>query len=390
MDADLTEIALNALEAAESADEKDTSNGDDGGGDEKDTGAEYTGESETTNEEETSEETDEGEDEADESDDGDEEDNEEGEDNASDDDNNDNDSSSDSESGKSDKTSKSVKKKEEMSDDEFEELAKKRGYSKTPTDADKKAEEEAQKRAAAEKAQFERMTRKPAEVPQEVWDDTPDNNKIVYNNLPIITARGANGKTVNVKLPDQLPADFKFEDEKARAEFMTAMQEQSNRMNGMLNALNARDERMKQEEARLAEAHRTVDAVKALQKSGALPTPKAEYGTKEFDNDPAVKTINNVLNYRVERARQGVNLTVEDALTLYKSAHPDEFKKTETKKADTKAKGDEERKKVAQKIAGGKKSTNKSASDKAKGEHKYYKFGMSTQDVLDRALEDLD
>ena len=234
------------------------------------------------------------------------------------------------------------------------------------------------------------MTRKPAEVPQEVWDDTPDNNKIVYNNLPIITARGANGKTVNVKLPDQLPADFKFEDEKARAEFMTAMQEQSNRMNGMLNALNARDERAKQEEARLAEAHRTVDAVKALQKSGALPTPKAEYGTKEFDNDPAVRTINNVLNYRVERARQGVNLTVEDALTLYKSAHPDEFKKTETKKADTKAKGDEERKKVAQKIAGGKKSTNKSASDKAKGEHKYYKFGMSTQDVLDRALEDLD
>jgi len=327
MDADLTEIALNALEAAESADEKDTSNGDDGGGDEKGTGAEDTGESETTNEEETSEETDKGEDEADESDDGDEEDNEEGEDNASDDDNNDNDSGSDSESGKSDKTSKSVKKKEEMSDDEFEELAKKRGYSKTPTDADKKAEEEAQKRAAAEKAQFERMTRKPAEVPQEVWDDTPDNNKIVYNNLPIITA---------------------------------------------------------------AEAHRTVDAVKALQKSGALPTPKAEYGTKEFDNDPAVKTINNVLNYRVERARQGVNLTVEDALTLYKSAHPDEFKKTETKKADTKAKGDEERKKVAQKIAGGKKSTNKSASDKAKGEHKYYKFGMSTQDVLDRALEDLD
>ena len=51
MDADLTEIALNALEAAESTDEKDTSNGDDGGGDEKDTGTEDAGESETTNEE---------------------------------------------------------------------------------------------------------------------------------------------------------------------------------------------------------------------------------------------------------------------------------------------------------------------------------------------------
>ena len=82
---------------------------------------------------------------------------------------------------------------------------------------------------------------------------------------------------------------------------------------------------------------------------------------------------------------------LDDALTLYKSAHPDEFKKTETKKADTKAKGDEERKNVAKKVAGNNKSTNKTAAEESgDNKRKYYRPGMSTQDVLDRVLQDLD
>ena len=366
MDGDLTEIALNALEAAESSDEQNA---------QEESGAEDTGsvgessnepvDNKETGEEDNSEENGKTEEEDDDSD----------EDNSADD------TSSDSEHGDSTEESDGeVEKKKELSDEEFEEMARKRGYSKAPAEDDKAKEEE-------EKAQIEKLTRKPSEISQEDWDATPQNNKMVYNSLPIITARGKDGQTVNVKLPQQLPEEFQFADDKARAEFNVAMQEQNNRINSMLGALNARDERIKQDAERRKEAQTVVDAVAKLQESGALPTPKAKYGSDDFNSDPAVKTINNVLQYRAQRMQQGISLTVEDALVLYKAQHPDEFKNVA--KEPAKAKGDEERKQVAKKIAGGKKSTNKTANDNKGAERRYYKYGMSTQDVLDRALGDL-
>ena len=46
---------------------------------------------------------------------------------------------------------------------------------------------------------------------------------------------------------------------------------------------------------------------------------------------------------------------------------------------------------MAKKIAGNNKSTDKMAADETDGsKRKYYKPGMSTQDVLDRVLQDLD
>lgn len=393
MDADLTEIALNALEAAEAKDQ----GGDDGGG------AEDSGESEqkpgqgddgdksNSNDNDSEDEEDEDDSSSDSDDEDNEEEGESEDDDESDDDSDDGDDDSDSDDGEDDgkkPDQKPAKKKdEEMSDEEFEELAKKRGYAKQQSEDEKKRAEE---KAQAEKAQLEKLTRKPREIPEDVWEDTPTNNKIVYNQLPIITARGANGQNVNVKLPNQLPPNFQFADEAARQEFVAAIQQQTNTMNQLLGALNARDERAKQEASRKNEAQMVVDEVARLQKAGSLPSPKAKYGDDNFDNDPAVKVINNVLAYRIQRAQQGVNLSVEDALKLYKADHPEEFKAASDKKDGSKAKGDEERKKIAKKISGSKKSTGKSASDKGKGEHKYYHYGLSTQDVLDRALEDLD
>lgn len=386
MDADLTEIALNALEAAEAEDEKNSTDADtgdsvdnknaDGGGDKtEDTSDDKNGD--TKNEDSEDVEKEDGEGEKDEDND-----NESGED--SDDSDNSDDSSDNSNDNDDDKKEVKKEDKKELSDDEFEEMAKKRGYAKQPSEDEKKKEEERKQQEEAEKAQIEQLAKKPQEIPQEVWDETPLNNRITYNQLPIITARGENGQSVNVKLPNQLPKDFKFADEKARVEFQTAMGEQTNRMNQILNALNARDQRRQEESYRQAEAQKVVNEVSALQKSGALPTPKAKYGDAAFDNDPAVKTINNVLQYRIERMREGANISVRDAVVLYKAEHPDEFK------AEQKAKGDSERKQIAKKIAGNKKTTGKTTSDGAKHAPKIYKPGMSTQDVLDRALDILD
>lgn len=394
MDADLTEIALNALEAAEAKDQ----DGDDGGGGEDsgeseqkpgqgDDGGKSNSNDNNSEDEENEDGSSSDSDDGDNEEEGESEDDDEGDDD-SDDDDDDSDSDDDKDDAKKPEQKPAKKKKsEEMSDEEFEELAKKRGYAKQQPEDEKRQAEE---KAKAEKEQLERLTRKPREIPEDVWADTPTNNKIVYNQLPIITARGANGQNVNVKLPNQLPPNFQFADEAARQEFVAAIQQQTNTMNQMLGALNARDERAKQEASRKNEAQMVVDEVARLQKAGSLPSPKAKYGDANFDNDPAVKVINNVLSYRIQRAQQGVNLSVEDALKLYKADHPEEFKVASDKKDGSKAKGDEERKKIAKKISGSKKSTGKSASDKGKGEHKYYHFGLSTQDVLDRALEDLD
>lgn len=378
MDADLTEIALNALEAAEA---EDADKGDSDAGEKPESGQNPDGGDRGGEEKPDNEPDDDSEEEE-----ADEDDSEGSDDEDSGEPDNSEEDGDDEEEEKGEKVSKK-KKDEEMSDEEFEELAKKRGYAKQQSEGEKK---EAEARAQAEKEQIERLTRKPREIPEDVWDDTPTNNKIVYNQLPVITARGANGQTVNVKLPNQLPADFQFADEAARQEFVAAIQQQTNTMNQLLSALNTRDQRAKAQEDRRTEAQNVVNEVERLQKAGSLPSPKAKYGDAEFDNDPAVKVINNVLAYRVQRAQQGVALSVEDALKLYKVDHPEEFKAAAEKKGSTKAKGDEERQKIAKKISGSKKSTGKTASDKKKGDHKYYHYGMSTQDVLDRALQDLD
>lgn len=383
MDADLTEIALNALESAETADkgQPETEEEDSSEGASEEPGKETDG-NDGVSDDNSGDEGSEGKGEKDDSGDGSTTD---GGGDGSDSDGGD----SDPDSGELDKQTekKDEKKSDEISDEEFEELAKKRGYAKQPSDTEK---QQAETKAKEEKDQLERLTRKPSEIPEDVWADTPTNNKIVYNKLPIITARGENGQTVNVKLPSQLPPNFQFADERARQEFVAAVQQQTNTMNQMLTALNNRDEQVKQENARREEAKMVVSEISRLQKAGLLPSPKAKPDDANFGDDPAVKVINNVLSYRIQRASQGVNLSVEDAFKLYRADHPDEFVSKTEKKDSTKAKGDEERKQIAKKISGNKKATERTVSDTKSNAKKYYHYGMSTQDVLDRALQDLD
>ena len=370
---DLTEIALNALEREESADatndatdttndgadEKDTSNA--GDGDEKETDDDGETESEQT---------------TDENNDGD--DSDEGE--TDDDDKKDEDDSE--EKSESDDKKETKKKSDEMTDEEFEELAKKRGYSKKSDDDDKKRAEEEQKR----RNEAINSIPKPKELDADTWAAMPPINKVIYSRLPYITAHGKDGD-VKIKTPEQLPDDFEFANDKARAQYTNDIQAQENMAQQMANAIQGQARQQQVNSQQQARARAIISEIGDLQKTGDLPTPTAAQGTPEFDNDPAVKTINKVLNYQAQRARQGVQLSVRDALVLYRAEHPNEFKEPE----DVKAKGDDERKKVAKKVAGNTKSTNKSAAEDTDANgRKYYRPGMSTQDVLDRALQDLD
>lgn len=271
-------------------------------------------------------------------------------------------------------TETKVEEKKELSDEEFEELAKKRGYAKAPS------EEEVKEKQASE-SRMEQLLACPEEIDERVWAQLPNANKLIYNALPYITAEGKDGETYTVKTPDQLPDDFEFASKKAEAKFYNDLQAQEMKATRMSEALNQRSERIAEENARHQEAVRVISEVEALQKTGDLPTPTAKQGTAEFDRDPAVELINKVLDYRTTRMREGVNLTIKDSLMLYKAQHPDEFEKKE-------ARGDAERKNIAKKIAGGSKASGTPANAKEKPQ--YYRPGMTTEEVIDRVLDDMD
>lgn len=265
--------------------------------------------------------------------------------------------------------------KKELSDEEFEELAKKRGYAKAKTEEETKAETDRQ-------SQMERLLARPKEIDEEVWNELPEENKVIYNALPYLVAEGKKG-VVQVKTPDQLPDGFEFKDQKAMMKFQNDLQAQENRATQFKQAIEARAEREQRASADRAEAQKVISEINGLQKSGELPSPKAKYGSKEFDNDPAVTLINKVLNYRATRAQGGTNLSVRDSLILYKAEHPEEFVKKE-------AKGDVERSRIAKRVAGNSKSTSSAVNGDDENRPRYYKTGMSTEDVLDAVLNDMD
>lgn len=358
---DLTEIALDALERAESADnQSDASDTTNDGEDEKDTSNAGDGDDNDSEDGDDSETEN-----TDDNDGGD-----------SDDKSDDDDSDDNDESESDDK-----KKSDEMTDEEFEELAKKRGYfKKSDDDEKKKAEDDARRRADAINS-----IPKPKELDADTWSAMPPMNKVIYSRLPYITAHGKDGD-VKIKTPEQLPDDFEFANDKARAQYTNDIQAQENMAQQMANYIQGQTRQQQASVQQREQARAIIAEVNELQKTGDLPTPKAQPNTPEFDTDPAVKIINNVLNYQAQRAQQGVRLSVRDAYLLCRAEHPDVFKKPETK-----AKGDDERKAIAKKVSGNNKSTNKSAAEESAGnKRKYYRPGMSTQDVLDRALQDLD
>jgi hypothetical protein len=254
-------------------------------------------------------------------------------------------------------------------------MAKKRGYAKSKSEEETNAENE-------QKSKMDELLARPDEIDEKLWDKLPAENKLIYNSLPYIEAQGKKGKVL-VKTPDQLPDGFEFRSDKARMTFQNDLQAQENRASQMQNALRARAEREQVAEAKRAEAQMVISEIDKLQKSGELPTPKAKSGTTEFDNDPAVLLINKVLNYRSMRASQGASLSIRDSYLLYKAEHPEDFVKKE-------AKGDIERRNIAKKVAGNSKATSSAVNGNDDDKPHYYRPGMTTEEVLDNILSDMD
>lgn len=335
---ELAENTLNSMENEEEAKDQDTTNNE---GEETKDGLSEGGESEEKDQESEQEESEE------------ETDSEE-----------EDDESGDGEQEESENETK------ELSDDELIELAKRRGLDLAKKEEEKKQEETVE-------------LKKPRELDDDTWGDMNEVQRTIYSGLPYMNVRGKDSEgneiALRIKTPEQLPDDFEFINKREEASFISDVTAQSKRAEDAYAKIAGGYEQNKQAQARQEESQRVVADVERLQKEGIIPKIKAQPNTEEFDKDPSVKLVNEVLNYWQGLVNAGENVSVYTATKLYRADHPGKFEDT------TKSKADDERKKVASKVKGSGKGGNGEKSSGPK-----FPVGTSASDIADYYSDQLD
>lgn len=269
-----------------------------------------------------------------------------------------------------DDESEEDEEKQGLSDDELMAELEKRGLKVA-----KKEEEEKEKPAEI---------RKPKELTDDTWGDMNEVQRTIYSSLPYINIRGkdseGNELSLSIKTPEQLPEDFEFLSKRDEASFISDITAQSKRAEEAYAKIAGKTEQTKAQEAQVEESRRVVADVERLQKENIIPKIKAKAGTEEFNNDPSVKLVNEVLNFWAELNKGGENVSVYTAAKLFKSENPDKFKDS------TKSEGDKERKNISSKIKGSSKGKGKGDGDN----RPRFPVGTTASDIADYYSKDLD
>ena len=260
----------------------------------------------------------------------------------------------------------------ELSDDDLIKLAKERGLDLAKKEDDKPKDEPKPE------------VKRPKELDEDTWGEMNEVQRTIYSELPYITVAGkdSEGNAVNlrIKTPEQLPEDFEFVNKRAEASFISDVTAQSKRAEEAYAKLSGMSEQQKQAQAQQEESQKVVADVERLQKDKILPKIVAKPGTPEFDNDPSVKLVNEILNYWDNMRKNGEAVSVYTAGKLFRSENPDKFKDT------TKSKGDDERKNVSGKVKGG----GRGVKTDNKEERPKFAPGTSASDIADYYASDLD
>jgi hypothetical protein len=273
--------------------------------------------------------------------------------------------------GDDEKSGKKGDEAPELTNEQLLAELEKRGLKVVEKDKEEKKEEDKSEPIA-----------RPEELPDKVWGKMTDVQRYIYNELPYIKAIGKDGNVLEVKTPEQIPADFEFANAQAQTKFMSDITAQSGKAEKMFAEITTSMKQREQMTNTQAESKQVVADVEQLQKEGVIPTIKAKPGTADFDKDPGVMRANEILALREERNAKGEKLSAYSAGLMYKALHPDLYKAVE-------AKGDQERKNVSSKVSGGGKGDQKQASKTTDSRHKY-PIGMSAQDIADLAGADLE
>ena len=259
-----------------------------------------------------------------------------------------------------------TKQVQELSDDELLAELEKRGLNK------KEEKQEEQPRS---------WDRKPAELPDEVWERMDARRRYIYNSLPYLEARGKDGTVLKVKAGEQVPADFEWINEATKQRFYSEeVPAQSYKAERLNEDIQRQYQSRQQEEQQHRYDRMIVDGVEELQKQGIVPKITTDSRSPDFAKDPGVQRAEEVLNLWMEFNQKGERISIATAGQIFKMQHPELYQEKKTKSAD-----DKRRKKASRNISGGSKST---ASEEMEGP--VFPPGTSLTDIAEYYGKDLD
>jgi hypothetical protein len=145
----------------------------------------------------------------------------------------------------------------------------------------------------------------PAELPAAPASFTPE-EKYIVDNLPLIKVRvrlaDDSIKTMEVRSAADLPRDMKgiatpYEDK----QFDLANAAQETRARELQTYYRQHQTQLQAQEFEKKENQSIRDDIAELQRDGEIPKFKAQPGTRAFDNDPAAKTVQEVIEFMNDR-----------------------------------------------------------------------------------------
>lgn len=193
-------------------------------------------------------------------------------------------------------------------------------------------------------------------------DDTPTAPELspeltyIVNNLPDLTVRGktANGnvKTYQVKAAGQLPEDFEFATKREELVFTQQLAAQELRAQNLQAQFQQKEQQKQTAKYSEQENADIRHDIGQLQREGKLAKFKYPSTDKRFNDDPAVKEAQSVMEYMNKKNEAYVKegklyrISFADAYEQYQATKPDKTVK------DAQAKEDKDRKEVTRRIGG--------------------------------------
>lgn len=209
---------------------------------------------------------------------------------------------------------------------------------------------------------------------------TPLNTEqqFIYDGLPTLSVLGKDGKTYEVKVPNELPADFEFANARDAANFNASIASQELKANNLQNQFRTEAANKSAEEFATREDRAITEDIASLQKSGDIPNFKKQPSDPDFDNDPTAKQVTEIVDFMnkknadyLKRNQAGQayrHIGFEEAFYLYRRENPEKARSAEQQAEDT------QRKEVARN--GGSKGTQAEKTTRAP-----MRTGTSTRDL---------
>lgn len=185
-------------------------------------------------------------------------------------------------------------------------------------------------------------------------DALPDRSRYIYDNLPILSARGhgkdGKDRIFQVRTAQELPDDFEFTSKRDELLFVQEIADQAQRANILDTRWQQKEQQTKFQEWQNQQALDVASDLKDLQKEGLIPKFTDKQANDEPTN-PGVKLANEVYDYmqKVNTARANAGkpyfLSYRDAAELVLAKKGVEAKPTKQ--------ADEARRQTATKIGAG-------------------------------------